>query len=207
MPRTPRKTASKARKSPSKRATVPTLAEAVASAIAAHPFDFDAPADAPHLFPNLVAPEGAEFDADAIRVGIAESIARDRASGLSGADLRAKYSGDGCPTNRGLSGPMRRKVLREYGHGSLVARSYTHFADGEARQGSAHARMHGPRAAERAAAALDALAAEQADALDAKQQRKLLRDAGQTVPRDAGKLRAATVALLREQQQEVPASA
>jgi len=198
--------ARKPKQSPRKRTprkVAPNLAQTVADAIAAYPFDFDAPADAPHLFANLSAPEGAEFDADAIRVGIAESIARDRASGLSGADLRAKYSGDGCPTNRGLSGPMRRKVLREYGHGSLVARSYTHFADGEARQGSAHARMHGPRAAERAAAALDSLAREQAEALDPKAQRKLLRDAGQTVPRDAGKLLAATVALLREQ---VPAS-
>ncbi len=173
------------RKSPQ----APTLAERIASAILALPFAFDAdPTDA-NLYANLPAE---------LQAGIAESIARDRAAGLSGNDLRAKYSGAGCPTNRGLTGPIRRKVLRAHGAGSLVAKSYDAYADGDPRGGSAHARMHGPLAAERAAAALDALAAERADATDAKAQRAALRAAGQSVPRDAAKLRAAFVALVRD---------
>src|SRR5580765_7785001 len=172
------------RKSPQ----APTLAERIASAILALPFAFDAdPTDA-NLYANLPAE---------LQAGIAESIARDRAAGLSGNDLRAKYSGAGCPTNRGLTGPIRRKVLRAHGAGSLVAKSYDAYADGDPRGGSAHARMHGPQAAERAAAALDALAAEQAAAVAPKDARAALRAAGQSAPRDDAKLRAAYAALLR----------
>src|SRR5580765_1387894 len=94
-----------------KTAKTPTLAERVASAILALPFAFDAePTDA-NLYANLPAD---------VQAGIAESIAKDRASGLSGAEMRAKYSGPGCPTNRGLTGPQRRKVLRADGFGSVV---------------------------------------------------------------------------------------
>ena len=182
MPRktSTRKTASKAQ---------PTLADRIAAAIAALPFAYDAePTDA-NLYANLPTD---------VQRGIAESIAKDRAAGLlSGADLRTKYSGVGCPTNRGLSGPMRRKVLREHGFGGVVAKSYDAYADGDPRTGSAHARMHGPAAPARAAAALDALAESDADATDAKAQRAALREAKLPVPRDAAKLRAAYVAMRR----------
>src|SRR5262245_53885164 len=116
---TPRRTR---RKAPA----LPSLAEFVASCIAALPFAPDRrPTDARN-FAALVVPDGVEYDADAVRVGIAEQIAKDRAAGLSGNDLRGKYSGasEAHAKGRGLTGPMRRKVLRDYGHGSLVARSY-----------------------------------------------------------------------------------
>jgi len=123
----------------------------VAAAIAALPF-------APERKPTDAT--AYEALAPAMQAAIAKQIAEDRANGLSGDDMRAKYSGPGCPTNRGLSGPMRRKVLREHGYGSAVARSYSTYSDGESRSGSAHARMHGPAAVERQAQALAAVEAE-----------------------------------------------
>lgn len=120
----------------------------VEAAIAALPFAPDRkPSDATAY----------ESLAPAMQAAIAEAIAKDRAAGLSGDDLRAKYSGPGCPVNRGLSGPMRRKVLREHGFGGIVARSYSTYSDDSPRKGSAHAREHGPAAIERQAQALAAV--------------------------------------------------
>lgn len=158
----------------------------VAACIAAFPFDADATPDAPHLFPNL--PETETIPGDEIRVGIASSIAADRAAGFSGNDLRGKYAGpnEAHAKGRGLTGPMRRRVLRDYGYGSLVARSYSAYVDGTPREGSAHARMHGPRAAERAASALFEVAESIVRDLSAKDCRTLLRDAGRNVPQVRG---------------------
>lgn len=183
--------------------TLPTLADLVQAAVAGLPFAFGAaPTDA-NLFPNLPdlpcaeVPDGSGVG-DLVRAGIAEQIAADRAAGLSGTDLRTKYSGIGCPTDSGLSGPLRRKVLRQFGHGSVVARSYVQYSDGMPRAGSAHARAHGPHAAQRVAAALDALASEQTEATDFRAQGQALRSAGQSVPRDAGKRADAFRALRRD---------
>jgi len=192
-----------ARKPRTRKATLPTLASVVAECIALLPFRFDADPTDPNLFANLAdrplaESPNAEGNGDSIRAGIAAQIAADRAAGLSGNELRAKYSGVGCPTKLGLSGPMRRKVLREYGHGSVVARSYVQYSDGAPRAGSAHARAHGPHAAARVAAALDALASEQTGATPFAEQGKALRAAGQTVPRDAGKRADAYRALRRD---------
>lgn len=107
-----------------------------------------------------------------------ESIAKDRASGLSGNDLRAKYG-------EALTGPMRRKVLRAFGLDSsaTIARSYSHYSDGEARTGSSHARMHGVHAAERIAAQeeaqrkVEAAAAKREAAKQRRAQRKAQREA------------------------------
>jgi hypothetical protein len=201
----PRKTpASPVRKRTRKVATVPTLAEATAAAIAALPFAPDREPTDPRGFFALAAPDGADYDGDAIRVQIAAQIAKDRAAGLSGNDLRAKYAGpsEAHAKGRGLTGPIRRRVLREYGHGSVIARSYDAYRDGAARAGSAHAREHGPLAAARTEARLDALAREATDALDAKAIRAALRAAGRKAPTvrggDESALRAAHVALLRE---------
>jgi len=207
MPRKSRSTQSPqeqpTRKPRSRKPSLPSLAQVVAECISALPFAFGADPTAPTLFPNLAdrplaeQPDGAGTG-DLLRAGIAAQIAADRAAGLSGADLRAKYSGPGCPTNAGLSGPMRRKVLRQYGHGSIVARSYVQYADGAPRAGSAHARQHGPHAAQRVAAALDALAQEQTDAADFREQGKALRAASLPVPRDAGKRADAFRAMRRD---------
>ena len=81
------------------------------------------------------------------RRSIAEQIAADKASGLSGNELRAKYG-------ERLTGPARRKVLRTFGLDSpaTIARSYDEYRDGQPRSGSRHAREHGARAEERRAA-------------------------------------------------------
>jgi len=181
---------------------VPTLAEFVSSAIAELPFAPDREPSDPRGFFALVAPDGADYSADDVRAAIAESIAQDRAAGLSGNDLRARYSGPGeaHAKGRGLTGPMRRKVLREYGHGSLVGKSYREYRDGEARTGSAHAREHGPLAAARAADRMRTLAEESTAVLSAKEIRAILRNDGRKVPTvrggDESALREAHVALL-----------
>jgi hypothetical protein len=72
---------------------------------------------------------------------IASAIAADKAAGLSGNDLRAKFG-------EGLTGPARRKVLRKHGFGgtAYIARSYDEYRDGDSRKGTEHAREHGPNA-------------------------------------------------------------
>jgi hypothetical protein len=77
------------------------------------------------------------------RRAVAKAIAADKAGGLSGDEMRSKYG----PR---LTGPARRKVLREYGYVSTahIARSYDAYRDGEDRKGTRHAREHGANAAQ-----------------------------------------------------------
>lgn len=119
------------------------LSRKVASAVASAPFDPSHGSDLPAY--------GAQ-PAD-VQAGIAAAIATDKAGGLSGNDLRSKYG-------EGLTGPMRRRVLRAHDLASpaTIARSYAAYSDGAARSGSAHAREHGPAAAERQAQAKAAVA-------------------------------------------------
>jgi hypothetical protein len=51
------------------------------------------------------------------RKAVAAKIAKDREAKMTGAALRAKY-GDW------LTGPVRRQLLREFGHDGLIASSY-----------------------------------------------------------------------------------
>jgi len=119
------------------------LSRKVAAAIAAVPLDPTHATDNAAAFGNL--PED-------VQRGVVEQIALDKAAGLSGNDLRAKYG-------EGLTGPKRRTLLRGFGFATAqtIARSYSAYRDGEARQGSAHARQHGPNAIERQAAAKKAV--------------------------------------------------
>jgi hypothetical protein len=123
----------------------------VEAIIAARPFAPEHAADAPAAFGNL--PENAQR-------AVASAIARDKAAGLSGADLRARYGGEsksnGAERDTGLTGPMRRTILRRFGLDSAatIARSYDAYGDGTPRSGSAHARNYGARAAERQAEAI-----------------------------------------------------
>jgi hypothetical protein len=89
------------------------------------------------------------------RRSIAEAIAADKAQGLSGNELRAKYG-------ERLTGPARRKVLRAFGLDSpaTIARSYDAYRDGEPRSGSRHAREHGAQAEARKAEAREQAEAE-----------------------------------------------
>jgi hypothetical protein len=120
-------------------------------AIAQRPFAPEHAADAPEAWGNL--PE-------AMQRAVASAIGRDKAAGLSGHDLRVRYGGDsrsnGAERDSGLTGPMRRKVLRQFGLDSpaTIARSYAQYTDGEPRVGSAHAKNHGALAAERQAEAI-----------------------------------------------------
>jgi hypothetical protein len=122
------------------------LQQDVEAAIAAFPFAAYRDGSDPAAFANL--PEK-------VQAGIAKCIASDLAAGGTGKDLRAKYS-DSDRTNVGLTGPRRREVLRAFGYGGAVRRSYEAYSDAEPRKGSAHASMHGPNAAERQAVALAA---------------------------------------------------
>jgi hypothetical protein len=100
---------------------------------------------------------------------IAAAIAADKAAGLSGNELRAKYGAR-------LSGPARRKLLRAYGFEgtAYIARSYEAYRDGDARNGSRHAREHGAAAASRRAQA----AQEAAQAAPLAEVRKAVRASG-----------------------------
>lgn len=120
---------------------------------------------------DVSKPPAFEALPEALQRAIAESIARDKAAGMSGNDLRAKYSGasEAHAKGQGLTGPMRRQVLRKFGfdNAKTIARSYDAYTDGEARKGSAHAKEHGALAAQRQA---EALAAVEAQAKAAKAQ-------------------------------------
>lgn len=124
---------------------------------------------------------------DVQRSAVAKAVAADKASGLSGNELRAKYG-------EALTGPARRKLLRTYGLDSpaTIARSYDAYRDGDARKGTRHAREHG---ANRASGETEAPAEPVLSDADAKVARKALRAAGETVPRDARKLYLAAHAL------------
>lgn len=171
----------------------------LAAAIAALPFAF-APesADEPNLYPNL-SPE--------MQRAVAAQIAKDRAQGLSGADLRTKYSGAGCPTNSGLSGPVRRKVLREHGFSSVVARSYDAYSDGTPRVGSAHARNYGAKAVERQAAALAQVAEEERKAELAAMRKAVRAATGKAAPRSEAKLREAFASIGHDDADEAAVAA
>lgn len=120
------------------------LSRKIAAAVAARPFAAEHGSDLPAY--------GAQ--PDDVKVGIATAIAEAKAGGLSGDDLRARFG-------EGLTGPMRRRVLRAHDLASpaTIARSYASYRDGSTRQGSSHAREHGPAAAERQAAAKAVVAA------------------------------------------------
>jgi len=142
----------------------------VAAAIAARPFDPSHAADAAEAYGNL---------SDGMRFAVAAAIAKDRASGLSGHDLRVRYGGEskshGAPRDTGLTGPKRREVLREHelANASTIARSYDAYGDGTPRAGSAHARNYGANAAERQAEAIrQAEAAEEKAAKAAERKAK-----------------------------------
>jgi hypothetical protein len=77
---------------------------------------------------------------DKVRAGIVAAIAADKRAGFSGNEMRAKYG-------ERLTGPARRKLLREHGEDAgTIARSYGSYRDGDARQGTRHAREHGAAA-------------------------------------------------------------
>jgi hypothetical protein len=164
----------------------------ISAAIEARPFDPSHAADAPEAWGNL--PEN-------MQRGIATFLAKDKAAGLSGADLRARYGGDsksnGAPRDTGLTGPMRRTVLRRFGLDSAatIARSYDAYGDGTPRAGSAHASNYGPRAAERQAEALRQAEADAAKA-ELTAMRKAVREAtGKAAPRKEQALREAYAAI------------
>jgi hypothetical protein len=115
--------------------------------------------------PNSSAPYGAVADGkpSAAQRKVAKAVAH--AFGKNGAAL----SGDECRAIFGarLSGPARRKVLRDAGlaDASTIARSYDAYLDGNDRKGSQHAREHGAEAvARREEAAAKAAKAEAAKA-------------------------------------------
>lgn len=149
----------KPRKTAAQRAAAKLAAE-----VAARPFAVDS-----------TAPYGAMQDG--AKLAVARSIAADKAAGLSGDELRRKYG-------ERLSGPARRKVLREHSlaSASTIAPSYNAYRDGEPRQGSRHAIEHGSRAEERRAV----LAAEQAEA-EAIAEAKARRAAAAKARREARK--------------------
>ena len=111
----------------------------IEAAIALRPFDPSHALDAPEAFGNL--PE-------AMQKAVVVSIGRDKAAGLSGNDLRVRYGGEsksaGAPRDSGLTGPLRRTLLRRFGLDSAatIARSYAEYSDGSPRAGSAHARNY-----------------------------------------------------------------
>jgi hypothetical protein len=51
------------------------------------------------------------------RKALAAKIAKDREAKMTGQALRDKYG-------EWLTGPYRRELLREFGHGALIAKSY-----------------------------------------------------------------------------------
>lgn len=169
--------------------------QAIESAILARPFDPAHAIDAPEAYGNL--PEEVAF-------GVAQAIALDKAAGFSGADLRRKYGGasksEGGERDTGLTGPMRRKVLRRFGLDSAatIARSYEAYSDGTPRVGSAHARNYGPQASERQAEALREAQAQAAKAELAAMRRAVREATGRAAPRSEAKLREAYAALLAQ---------
>jgi hypothetical protein len=120
------------------------------------------------------------------KLAVAESIRAAKLAGASGNEMRATFG-------ERLTGPARRKVLREHGlEAGAIARSYVEYRDGEARTGTRHAREHGANAGALRAAA----AREQAASADLALIRKALREAGASVPRREDRARAAYEALL-----------
>jgi hypothetical protein len=136
------------------------------------------------------APEAKQFGAlsASAQTAVAKAIAADKAAGLSGDELRAKYGAR-------LTGPTRRKVLRAAGFDGTgyIARSYTAYRDGDGRTGTRHAREHGALAQQRRRQAAE----DQAASTDLKTVRADLRESGlQRLPRQEAALRAAYAELL-----------
>jgi len=129
-----------------------------------------APADVRPFSPD--APDAKRYgnlSTDAKRK-VAEAIRDAKLAGASGDEMRAAFG----PL---LTGPARRKVLREHGFGSAqtIARTYSMYRDGDARTGTRHAREHGANAG----ALRREAAAAQAAELTLADCRKLVRAAGQ----------------------------
>jgi hypothetical protein len=76
------------------------------------------------------------------RKAIAAKVAKDKESGMTGAALRAKYG-------EWLTGPERRKLLREFGHDGLIAKSYDR-AEAKAKREAQMAAMQAASAARKA---------------------------------------------------------
>jgi len=117
------------------------------------------------------APESEQYGAlsATLQKHLAKAIAADKAAGLSGDELRAKYGVR-------LTGPTRRKVLRAHGFdgAGYIARSYSAYRDGDSRTGTRHAREHGALAQARRREAAD----QEAATADLKAVRAALREAG-----------------------------
>ena len=143
------------------------------------------PAESRPFGVESTAPYGA-MDAKA-KAAVAKAVATAKANGASGDEMRAEFG----PL---LTGPARRKVLRDHGYTSTahIARSYGQYRDGDSRVGTRHAREHGIKAGERRVQA----AADQAASADLSLIRKALREAGTSVPRAEAKARAAYQELL-----------
>jgi hypothetical protein len=67
------------------------------------------------------------------RKALAAKVAKDKDGGMTGQALREKYGS-------WLTGPERRKLLREFGHGHLVAASYDRAEAKAKREAAAKAR-------------------------------------------------------------------
>jgi hypothetical protein len=104
-------------------------------------------------------------DADG-RKAVAEQVRDAKLAGASGNEMRERFGAR-------LTGPARRKLLREHGFGSpaTIARSYDAYRDGESRTGTRHAKEHGAAAQAQRAAAREEAQAELAAAQAARKGR------------------------------------
>jgi predicted flap endonuclease-1-like 5' DNA nuclease len=119
--------------------------------------------------PESTAPYGAATAAQ--RKAVGRKVAAAKEAGTSGDEMRAIFGAL-------LSGPARRKVLREHGLAtpSTIARSYDAYRDGAERKGTQHAREHGAEAVARREAE-EAAAAKKQRAADRRAARKAEREA------------------------------
>lgn len=109
---------------------------------------------------------------------VAKRIASAKDAGLSGDEMRAVFGAL-------LSGPARRKVLRDYGIADgRIAPSYVEYIDGDARIGTRHAREHGAEALARreAEAAKAAKSAKRKEAAAARKAAKAAAAADAAAP-------------------------
>jgi hypothetical protein len=96
---------------------------------------------------------------DEERRTVAEAIRAAKLAGASGDEMRQTFG-------ERLTGPARRKVLREHDlEAGAIARSYVAYRDGDERSGTRHAKEHGALAEARKAEARKAADAELAAAL------------------------------------------
>src|SRR5262245_29960591 len=128
------------------------------------------------------------------KLAVAEEIAAAKLAGASGNEMRATFG-------ERLTGPARRKVLREHGFDGpgYVAPSYVAYRDGEDRVGSRHAREHGALAEARRQEQREAEAAEVAtfvETLSPAGLRKALRDLGKVPATGKGSTEANRAAIV-----------